>query len=197
MKNLVVLFILLFCFNSCSNDDDTALADFETSFFTDPRDGQIYQIVKIGNQTWFAENLNYELENNESRCYDDNSINCFTYGRLYRGDDAKTACPQGFHLSSMEEWLELFNYLGGEQTAFAFLSPYAEQQGKEIGFNLLPGGYFFSTYQNLNNGGYFWTSTDGSATNSSLYLEFVPNQLTNFESLPNSGIYLSCRCVKD
>jgi uncharacterized protein (TIGR02145 family) len=30
----------------------------ETSTFTDPRDGQGYNIVKIGNQWWMAENLN-------------------------------------------------------------------------------------------------------------------------------------------
>ena len=42
--------------------------------FTDPRDGQSYDIVKIGERTWFAENLNFATEG--SVCPEGDNRNC-------------------------------------------------------------------------------------------------------------------------
>ena len=73
-----LLIATLLTLNACKkdeikqNDNDTikyTIPPPEFSTFTDPRDGQKYITVKIGNQWWFAQNLNYQTGN--SWCYDD------------------------------------------------------------------------------------------------------------------------------
>ena len=157
----------------------------------DDRDGQIYKTVKIGDQVWMAENLNYETEN--SWCdvgHGNNEENCAKYGRLYKwvaavdkpeeecGYDftcglsgmVRGVCPEGWHLPDTTELYKLFAAVGGRLKAGKMLKSqtdwYDEGDGTDVyGFSALPAGC-------RNNKGYFdsdgfsaffWSATENDA----------------------------------
>ena len=154
----------------------------------DKRDSAVYRTVKIGEQVWMAENLNYETE--YSFCYNDSLENCKKYGRLYywsaamdsAGEFSKNArgcglksdcnatepvrgiCPEGWHLPSREEGKILVTAVGGKFVAGEMLKSTGEwpnENGKDLyGFSMLPSGMYNENGEYLNIGAYayFWTS---------------------------------------
>lgn len=102
--------------------------------FVDPRDGQVYPVVRIGGQTWLARDLSYQAA--ASYCYGDSPGACPPNGRLYPWDVAVHACPAGWHLPSEEEWRTLERHLGMAESELA-----AEGfRGTDQGASLRAGG---------------------------------------------------------
>lgn len=138
----------------------------DSDVMTDSRDGKTYEIKKIGNQVWMAENLKYAAydgnkEEGEPECND-------KYGCLYGRNNAIKACPKGWHLPSKKEFQTLVKYVGGmKQAARALKSEngWVKNNGENTyGFGALPAG----SYQwEEGNGDYrgegysaeFWTSS--------------------------------------
>lgn len=143
---LVLLALLLVCAGGCNKKP--VLGEM-----TDVRDGKTYKTVTLGDQTWLAQDLNYETGN--SWCYKDDTANCETYGRLYDWETALTACPAGWHLGSDEEWSTLVTYL----------DPRSEpNDGFEI--SKIAGG-MMKTTGTIEAGTGLWNSPNTGATNSS------------------------------
>ena len=171
VASTLILVLLAACGSTrnSSSDAENPLRDgIEYGTMTDSRDGQIYKTVKIGSQTWMAENLNYEIEkiynfvmygNNwggayergyeeetiSSYCYDGYISNCTKFGYLYPQKAALKACPDGWHLPDTTEWNTLISFVGGKNSAGKKLkSTFGWLNGgngiDDYGFSVLPAG---------------------------------------------------------
>jgi len=166
-------------------------------------DGNVYQTVEIGDQWWMAENLRvthyrngdnirYVSEDEEwfsittgAYCsYDNDYLNISIYGQLYNWytiNDSRNIAPEGWHVPSNEEWMQLEMYLGMSQAESEKDGWRGTNEGsklKEIGtthwnspntdvtnesgFTALPGGYRLITgsYSNIGSRASFWSSTE-------------------------------------
>ena len=182
----------------------------EYGTLTDDRDGQTYKTVKIGEQWWMAENLNYRYiqqtaeEDSSSYCYNDDPANCAKYGRLYLWSAAMVVCPEGWHLPDTTEWSALFNAVGGGETAGTMLKSTEGWYGTSgngsdaYSFSALPAGNRFSNgnYSYEGNDARFWSSTEVNSNDAcSMYLYYIlDNALLNYY---DKGYGFSVRCLKD
>jgi uncharacterized protein (TIGR02145 family) len=181
--------------------------------FTDTRDKKKYKTVKIGKQTWMAENMNYVDKNDtdvDSKCYDNKPANCAKYGRLYNWETAMVACPKGWHLPTRAELDSLEAFVIDKDTA-ENKHETAENKLKaksgwdkngdnsgngtdKFGFSALPGGRgsFNGDFALAGKGGRWWVTSELEG--------YYRRMNSNFENIPwrsTSGSYLfSVRCLQ-
>ena len=120
----------IFFLVSCEKDDTIDPSGTVTDI-----DGNVYNTVTIGSQTWMVENLkttkylNGDLIGTTNPAtveitgestpkyqwaYDGNESNVDTYGRLYTWyaiTDSRNVCPTGWHVPTDDEWTTLTDYL--------------------------------------------------------------------------------------
>jgi len=187
-------------------------------------DGNNYHTVLVGNQCWLKENLrsthgrdgkilNYYYPNG-------NYANVQTYGYLYEWRSAKSVCPKGWHLPTMDEWEKLEDQLVllgmscgdgmQKQVAQALASEkgwqsspnsctvgYNQHSNNASGFSILPAGFY--NYEHYNNFGYkanFWSAKEYDAAYAySFGMSYDNASIKIFLDTKASGF--SVRCIQD
>ena len=155
MRSISLFFLssLAFFLSACSES------------FTDSRDGQRYDMVQIGSQTWMAENLNYEVEG--SACPEGENRNCSRFGRLYTWEVTRSVCPEGWRLPDSADFAALIEQAGGVDLAGKALKStsgwFKKGNGSDdFGFGGLPAGFARSANKFDGIGGYahFWSASE-------------------------------------
>jgi uncharacterized protein (TIGR02145 family) len=165
-------------------------------FFNDARNGKSYKTVKIGPQTWMAENLNYEIK--ESKCYGDKPENCIKYGRLYNWPTAVKACPAGWHLPSEAEWKILADRANNANKLKSKTGWNIANGTDNYGFAALPGSGHSSLkrkFDVIGYGGYWWSSSKkGDIV---YFFEINSHQTAAPPGYALTGDFFSVRCVQN
>jgi uncharacterized protein (TIGR02145 family) len=199
-----------------------------------------FETVLIGNQEWASKNLNVSKYKNGdiipevkdlnewsnlktgAWCYYNNDpVNGAIYGKLYNWyavNDPRGLAPDGFHIPTRIEWLELAHELGGKYIAGkkmkntkgwglwkkngkkpVFEEIINEDTTNETGFSALPGGYRLELgwHFGLSGENGFWWSTSKYSDSEAFYfyLDLKYNELNEGNKPLKSG--LSVRCIRD
>jgi uncharacterized protein (TIGR02145 family) len=172
----LVLFLLVGAYSCKPKKEDPPV---DSTVTVKDIDGNVYNVVTIGTQTWLKENLKvtryrngdpipYLLDGTDwweatygARCYhtNDSISNSKIYGSLYNYHavvDSRNICPVGYHIPSSAEWNTLIAFLGGESVAGGAMksttiwnSPNTGASNSS-GFTALPGGDRYETQGGFN-----------------------------------------------
>lgn len=186
---------------SCEKEDS------EAKNITKDSDGNIYNTIVIGTQTWMTENLrttkyndatpitlitgndNWRNMETPAYCWYDNDENYKEpYGAYYNWHTVETGklCPSGWHVADKEDWVLLYDYLeynNEKELLFA-----------EDGLNLTAGGYRNEMFSNINNWILYWTPYAPNGYGHAVYFTITPGPYFDDH---DSTLGIPVRCVKD
>jgi uncharacterized protein (TIGR02145 family) len=183
---------------------------FNTETLSD-YNGNIYNTVTVGNQTWMAENLravNYNdgtpislvTENTSwgtattsAYCWYNNDAATYKnqYGAIYNWYAVKTGklCPAGWHVPGEQDWTVLQQNLGTDAGSklFEYGINSTGFSASNAGFRWDGDGTFTLSFP------FFWTSDEDGSANAFRYA--IDMVVTKYSSPKESGF--SVRCIKD
>lgn len=222
MKQLsIVLFLVAVLFSSCKKNKAPICLDNPCEGLTEIEwGGHFYQLVEIGCQCWFAENLRHSIgipeekdvtlwsqKNTPAWChYDNDPLNEEEYGKLYNWYAAHSPgiCPPGFDIPRYEDSEELMEYLGGQfvaagkmKTTTLWTEP-NEGATNESGFSARPAGSrSVSDFHRMGDFTAYWNKDESNTTQvaNNFGLEYTDATFQLRRSSKKNG--LSCRCVKN
>ncbi len=230
MKTALPLWVVIvgisITFISCEKEDELGEDIIvETGNFSDARDGISYKWVKIGDQIWMAENLKflpsvvdksvdspstpyYYVHSYEGSDVDEAKVttNYITYGVLYNWPAALTACPEGWHLPSYDDWEVLIARIGRDPgTKLKSTSGWRDNGNgvDSFGFRALPGGARLpglpeNYFSDIGYAGNWWVSNESEAPNAAWYADMdIYGSGVGWGFVAHRGNGMSVRCIKD
>ena len=154
-----------------------------------------------------TDNSEWEESTTPAYCWYDNDQATYenTYGALYNWYtvDTEKLCPVGWHFPTEDEWITLFEYVGGEEVAGSVLKSTTgwNNDGNgtdDFGFGAMPGGarFYLGTYQEMDQYGSWWTNRD-NYTGDATYVSLKYSRDNVYRLMRDFRWGLSVRCVKD
>lgn len=145
--------------------------DIEYGEYLDVRDSQVYRTVQIGEQVWMAQNLNYKNDN-QSFCFDSDTLFCKEKGRLYTWENALKVCPEGWHLPDSSEYNALIDFVEKNNNGLPTKKSLTSGTFNIFGFSIILGSGYVVRGEYSNEGGgngnsYFWTASETDGLDSS------------------------------
>lgn len=154
----------------------------------DSRDNHSYKTVIIGNQTWMAENLEFDAEGSSCAW-----SSCEKYGHIYNFESALIACPQGSHLPSKEEYEKLIKYVDSHNGNYPISNDLASLD--KVRYDYFSTDLFgFNAYRYKNAVGEFWTATETSEEKAYL---FNPDKNSSWFYENEKSAEVGIRCLVD
>ena len=161
----------------------------------------------IGAQIWMCKN--YDINYPGSKVYDNDEANRAIYGGLYTWNQIMAAgfVPEGWHVPTLDEWLELITEVGGDAVAGGELKEVGTDRWNApntgavdtYGFTAVGGGdlnRWTLAFENLKDIGFFWTATESSGSNAMMVYMSHDSAAAVIETAVKD-YYFSVRLVKD
>lgn len=184
--------------------------------------GRVYKTVTIGGATWLAENLDYKFSgcgiggsgtpntpnawyyNNDEATYGIDGVR--KCGLLYNWhavkllNDNRSDLIPGWHVPTKDEWTALATAVGGTSVAGTRLKAANVDWATswsgtdDYGFGVLPAGRYYSSFGEVGDWAYFWTSETTGGQSRYIYFDTAAQLSIGYQALFQG---YSVRLVKD